>query len=296
MAEPHSACHLKKWALDHVKSYKEDVQSQKEWFESFGPEGIFHHLAFGNDMVVGVCWDAEDTCHHLEKTAMKEMVRLVLFNCTPFKPDGAYDVNSIRNPHYKNDTLLHQAARMGSLELVAYLLNMGADPTITNDQGLAPVDVICTRVPIYKLGNWKDDHDLYLHLKVMNQKKKQQEHDHGEQQEEECGNEDNANEKKRKASSIAGEHEASSLVPTFKKFHGNSRDDFEESPCYGEDKSREISETQMKEQSSPNKKSKNRFVGALRTAEFYSCQSEEHSFLFKKIKAIFEAFSSTCKQ
>lgn len=53
---------------------------------------------------------------------------------------GIIDINTIRNEH--NETLLHQAVRKRNASQVKKLLAMGADPTLTNNRGLNPVQLV----------------------------------------------------------------------------------------------------------------------------------------------------------
>ncbi|CAD7701499.1 unnamed protein product [Ostreobium quekettii] len=44
------------------------------------------------------------------------------------------------------DTALHAASRVGNLEGVKLLLDVGGDPAFRNNDGLAPSDVVCSAV------------------------------------------------------------------------------------------------------------------------------------------------------
>lgn len=118
-------------AQGYLSFHKVNVESQKRWQESFNSPHIFHLMAHGN----------------------KDMVLYEIVRLTQSNPAG--HLNSIKNSAYKNDTLLHQAARVGSKKLVATLLILGADVSAKNDDGLTPSDVICTRMPRHKISEDK---------------------------------------------------------------------------------------------------------------------------------------------
>lgn len=51
----------------------------------------------------------------------------------------------ISHQTYTEDTALHNAAECGQRDILAYLLNHGADMTVVNEQGLTPLYITCHR-------------------------------------------------------------------------------------------------------------------------------------------------------
>lgn len=169
------------------------LSSITERYETFGStKSVFDYIAFD----------------HRPNTTVQEMAvyqaignRTTVMYFLNMKARG--ELNSIRNPIYKNDTLLHQAARAGHMDFVTSLLVLGADASSLNDDGLKPIDVMCTRVPIRKLEF--DNSALFDYVKDPN-----------------------------------ADPSVLASVSTFKTFSGNNMDDYEESPEYGPEKKHEL--------------------------------------------------------
>jgi len=78
------------------------------------------------------------------------------------------DVNGFKDE--EGNTMLHHVAKCGLPKIVADLLGMGADPTLLNNNGQKPADVVCTKVNVINVRGSMDKfvHSRYDQKRVKN--------------------------------------------------------------------------------------------------------------------------------
>jgi ankyrin repeat protein len=96
-------------------------------------------------------WYGRTALHLAVNTGRYEIARFLLEDCyanpSPWADRSGYPINFEEGVPPSLDTPLHDAVGHGDARMIALLLRHGADPTLRNDSGQTPLDLIVRKLP-----------------------------------------------------------------------------------------------------------------------------------------------------